>query len=366
MGPTTAVVSEMPLALRLRRVATRLAWRYRYLIGFTIIGFASIALEVALLLFVLPASWPKISTSLFAFLVGMVFAFFMNARFNFQVSPRYFYRTFLLFATISALSYSLNLYAANYLRYIAWDSYPTSRFISAGCLFLIAYSLHRRFTFRHTARNLGLAMYMADIEEISRSYRSVGEQCDHIHLDLVDETFDPEAPPVNVSAIVEARNLYRWHPVCLHVMSKRPRQWIEKAAAYCDWILIHVNIDEDVMELIAFCREHNRKVGVVWHHSVSTAQLLPYLPHVDFLAILGIDRPGRSGQVIREEALSAAVRFQEMSRLYGYELIFDGGVTTENIGQIPAPIVVSYSSVLRAQNPIHNALVLMAGGRRDR
>ena len=50
------------------------------------------------------------------------------------------------------------------------------------------------------------------------------------------------------------------------------------------------------MDNIALCRERGCKVGVVWHHTINMQQLLPYLPHVDFLTVLGIDRPGRSGQ----------------------------------------------------------------------
>lgn len=366
--------ADMPLALRLRRAATRLAWRCRYLIGFIAIGFASIALEVSLVLLVnrylMPSSWrdswQEAALSLVAFAIGMVFAFVMNAKFNFHVSRRYFYRTFLLFALISTISYSLNKYAAQYLQALHWNNYPALCFLTSGCLFVLAYTLHRRFTFRHAPRSLGLAMYTNEIGEISQFYRKVGEQCDHIHVDLLDETFDPEAAPVDILTIALVRDLYHWHPLCLHIMSKRPRQWIEQTAEYCDWILIHVDIEEDVMDNIAFCRERGCKVGVVWHHTIGMHQLLPYLPHVDFLAVLGIDRPGRSGQVIMEAAVVAAKRFRELSQVYNYELIFDGGVTTENISRIPASIVVSSSSVLRAQSPIHNALVLMAGGRRDR
>ncbi len=347
--------ADMPLALRLRRAAVRMAWRYRYLIGFIVIGFASIALEVVLVIlvqrFLMPSSWrgswQETGVSLLAFAIGMEFAFAMNVKFNFHVSRRYFYRTFLLFALISTISYSLNNYARNYLASLHWNNYPTSRFLTSGCLFAIAYTLHRRFTFRHVPRSLGLAMYTSEIGEIGQLYRKVGEQCDHIHIDLLDETFDAEAAPVNVLTIALVRDLYRWHPLCLHIMSKRPRHWIEQTAEYCDWILFHVDIEEDVMDNIAFCRERGCKVGVVWHHTVAMQQLLPYLPHVDFLAVLGIDRPGRSGQAVMKSALVAANRFHELSRVYNYELIFDGGVTTENISRIPATIVVSSSTVLR-------------------
>jgi ribulose-phosphate 3-epimerase len=365
---------EMPYSLRLRRTLTRLSWRYRYLIAFIVIGTASIALEVFLVIvahrYMIPAAWlqlwPKKAVEFAAFAIGMVFAFVMNAKFNFHVSKRYFYRTFFLFALFSTISYSLNSYASHYLASVGWNNYPASRFVTSGCLFIIAYTLHRRFTFRHAPRSLGLAIYTSEIGDVNNVYRKVGEQCDHIHIDLLDETFEPSAPPVNVERIVEMRNLYLWHPICLHIMSKRPKHWIELSADFCDWVVFHVDIEEDVMENIALCRERGCKVGVVWHHTVGMQDILPFLPHVDYLMVLGIERPGRSGQRIMDAALVAANRFRELSKVYNYELIFDGGVTTENISRIPASIVVSSSSVLRAQSPINNALVIMAGGSRDR
>ncbi len=349
---------RMPLGRRLRRAFFWLAWRYRYLAGFILYGFLSIVLEVVLIGFVFPQSWPAAARSIPAFVAGMLFAFFMNAYFNFRVSRQHFARTFLLFTLVSVLSYTLNLLAATWLRMLNWTDYPLWRFITAGCLFMIAYTLHRRFTFRKTARNLGLAVYPSQRDGIREAFAHVGDLCDHIHLDLVDPTFDPQAAPVNVDEIREARSLWTWHPVCLHVMSRTPLRWIEQCWDAADCFLVHVDVDDDVTEVIARCRQRRRNVGVVWHHTVTFGEVMPYLPHVDFVMVLGIEHPGRSGQELMDAALEAAAVFDGLAARYGYELIFDGGVTRENVHRIPAQIIVSSSSVLRAENPAHTALLL--------
>lgn len=354
--------SQMPLTTRLRRLVTWIAWRYRYLAGFILFGFLSIVLETVLLTTVLPQSWPGEVTSILAFIAGMLFAFYTNARFNFHVSQKYFLRTFFLFATISTFSYILNLTAAHYLV-IPWTSYPVSRFLTAGSLFMVAYYLHRRITFRKIVRNLGLAVYTRKGDEIQRAFARIGDQCDHVHFDLVDTTFDPSAAPVDLSKIAEARQFWTWQPFCLHVMSKTPLYWLEQCWQSIDWILLHVNIGEDVMEVIARCRQWRRLVGVVWHQEVTLAELMPYLPHVDFVLVLGIEQPGHSGQVITEESLRTAALLKDLASRYGYELIFDGGVTTDNVDRIPAQFIVSSSHVLQAENPIHAALTLRSGGR---
>lgn len=361
-GLPSVAATTMPFGRRLRRWLTWIAWRYRYLAGFILFGFLSIVLETVLVVGVFPENWPHSVTSIVAFLAGMVFAFYMNARFNFRVSREYFLRTFFWFAVISTFSYLLNLTAAAYLNLVAWTSYPWSRFLTAGCLFMIAYYLHRRITFRRTARNLGLAIYARAEDEVAGSFARVGDQCDHVHVDLVDASFDPEAQPVDVGKIAEARRLWAWQPVCLHVMSKKPTHWIEQSWESVDWILIHVDIAEDVMSVLARCRQLGRRVGVVWHQRIDLAELMPYLPHVDFVAVLGIAQPGRSGQTLTEESLQMAALLKDLAPRYGYELIFDGGVSTDNVDRIPAQIIVSCSHVLQSENPIHAALALRSGG----
>jgi len=353
----------MPLGTRLRRWLTWTAWRYRYLAGFIVFGFLSIVLETILVTFVFPQDWPHDVASTLAFLAGMIFAFYTNARFNFHVSRDYFLRSFFWFAVVSTCSYALNLAAAFYLDLIAWTSYPQSRFLTAGCLFMVAYYFHRRITFRRTARNLGLAVYARQDDEMGQAFARIGDQCDHVHFDILDETFDPKAPPVEIGKIAEARLLWTWQPFCVHVMSKTPLRWIEQCWQSVDWVLVHVDIAEDVMDVIARCRQHGRRVGVVWHRGVTLSAMLPYLPHVDFVAVLGIEQPGRSGQKMTDEALGMAALFKELAPRYGYELIFDGGVATDNVDRIPAQIIVSSSHVLQSENPIHAALALRSGGK---
>jgi len=355
--------ARMPMDRRLRRWLLWLAWRYRYLAGFMLYGFLSIVLEVALIRLMLvflengggqSGSIPAF-VSIPAFLVGMLFAFFMNAYFNFRVSREQFARTFFLFTLVSILSYSLNVAAKNWLGAVG---YSEGRFITAGCLFMIAYTLHRRFTFRKTARNLGLAVYATGGDSVREAFEHVGDLCDHVHVDLVDATFDPEAAPVDVEQIRQARRLWAWQPFCLHVMSRTPLRWIDECRDLADCFLVHVDVDDDVSEVIARCRQQRRSVGVVWHHKVTFAQIMPYLPHVDFVMVLAVERPGRSGQVMMDVALEAAAMLDALASRYGYELIFDGGVTRENVHDVPARIIVSASGVLRAENPAHTALLL--------
>ena len=119
------------------------SWRYRYLLGFIFIGFLSIVLETALVA-LLPVSWPRGVRLTLGFLAGMLFAFYMNADFDFFVSRKHTWYAFSLFFLVSSFSYGLNCLLASRLDLQLWTNYLTNRVFTAGCLFMVAYHLHRR------------------------------------------------------------------------------------------------------------------------------------------------------------------------------------------------------------------------------
>lgn len=355
-------VDKAPVLARLRSWLLKASWRYRYLLGFILFGFLSIVIETSLVTLVLPASWPAGVRLALGFLAGMLFAFYMNARFNFLVPVKQRWYALGLFFLVSAGSGVLNYLLAERLRFFLWNDYSTTRFFTAGCLFAVAYYFHRRLTFRHFTRNLGLAVYAEAGPNVREAHARVGALCDHIHMDLVDETMKPDAAPVDLSQVAAARLLWKWHPICLHIMSRTPLKWLEACHAWVDQVLVHIDGDDDLMEVISRARQDGLQVGVAWHHTVTVAQLLPYLPHVDYVLVLGIEKPGCCGQPVLPEALRTADLLASLTERYGYQLIFDGGVTVDNLDAIAAPIVVSSSHVLQAKNPIVAALCLMAGG----
>ena len=346
---------------RLSRKLSWLSWRYRYLAMFGLIGFLSICLEVGLILAWSRIAGPSVLVSGLGFVAGMLFAFFGNYYLNFRVDGRRFWATFGLFAGISVFSFAINMLAKDWLHLLNWQSYPDARFLTSGGLCLIAYALHRRFTFRHAAKDLGLAVYAAADCDPRQMFAKIGEHCDHIHIDLVDTTMKPDAVPVDPSVIRRARALWTWQPFILHIMSRRPGQWLDACLAEVDAVLFHLDLDEDLMEHVARCRLAGKQVGVVAHHVDPLAKLLPWFPHVDYVLILGIERPGYSGQSMMPSSLVLAERLVPLAERYGFKVIFDGGVTVDNVTHIPADLIVSSSTVLRAENPAHAALALMTG-----
>ncbi|MGD9722734.1 MAG: GtrA family protein [Pirellulales bacterium] len=364
----------MALRKRLARTRTRLArglthtqlsytiYRYRYLATFALIGVLSILLEIELLRRVMPSDWPWQLRACVAFMLGMLFSFALNAGLNFRVPRVYLLQAFWRFVIVSVLSFALNMTVVYALQQWIGGAYGTVRLASAGVLFLLAYALHRKFTFDRT-RSFGIAVYASATERVFRIFHRVGRNCNHLHVDLVDSTMDATAAPIDLGQIRRARRLWPGTPVCLHVMSFYPRHWAQQTWDDVDWYLFHINAHDDLAQLILECRLRGKKVGVVWHTTAELGTLLPLLGHVDFVMVLGIAQPGMSGQPIMEEAIQTAAMLDRLRERYGFEVIFDGGVNPATITRIRAKYVVAASAVLRAAHPIRSAHCLQTGAR---
>lgn len=208
------------------------------------------------------------------------------------------------------------------------------------------------------ARNLGIAVYASSREDVGRIFDLIGHDCDHIHVDLIDETVDKTAAPVRLSHLGEVRSYWPGHPVCLHVMSGRPRRWIEQTWDQVDWYLVSCDADDDLSGLVCECRARGKKVGVVWRQGLPVSGLLPHLPHVDFVTVMGIARLGSSGQPLDTNTLKVARALDSVQTKYRYELIFDGGVTVENVSRIPGRFIVSASAILNSSAPRSSAQMI--------
>ncbi len=337
-------------------------YRYRYLACFAAIGFCSILLELWMVRHTLPEYWPLPLKSTVGFCGGIVFSFVANAFLNFQVSWRHLLRTFAWFAVISTISFAINMAVVRSIYGLTGNHYEMLRIVTAGALFVIGYTLHRRYTFDQ-ARDFGLAVYACESEDPHLLYQRVGRNCDHIHVDLVDQTMGIRPSPVRLENITIARSLWRGCPVVLHVMSLKPQQWVEQTWNCVDAYLFHVEAEDDLMELTFACRQRGKRVGIVWRPGIATSAMLPFLPHVDFVMVLGIREPGVSGQKICPEAIEMAATLNRQRARYGYEVMFDGGVKASNVSEIEAKYIVAASAVLNAEYPIRAAHVLRSGAR---
>lgn len=341
-----------------------LIFRYRYLQLFILIGFSSIVLEVLLVKYVIPGLDPYFLRIGIGFMCGLAFSFLLNATVNFQIPRKDLLRAFVLFTSVSVFSFTMNMAMMYFMKQLFTAHYVLLRLITSGMLFSIAYQLHRQYTFK-SAKNFGIPVYINTGENVQRIFEKIGFSCDHVHIDLVDDTVRPDCTPVDLDKLKQARSFWGKLPFCLHIMSKEPERWVKACIDDVDWLLFHNYEGIELFDLFWYCRQHGKKCGVVWHVDNQDANYLRYLPHIDFVMVLGIQSPGESGQELLPEALQTTRVFDAMMHLYSYEVIFDGGVTLKNVKDIPAKYVVAASAVLNHQNPIRATQLLISASHEE-
>ncbi|HVZ11934.1 MAG TPA: GtrA family protein [Patescibacteria group bacterium] len=325
-------------------------YRYRYLIRYIVIGFGSLLIEVLFIEIVKKIfSIPSVYVILFGFLVGVVFSFILNYRINFSVSKKHNLRTFNIFLLISIFSFGLNLALLSYFAKFGYFNYEFMRFFTAGCIFMISYTLHRRITFVNV-KNVGVAIYLNKSENIPQVKAKIHFYPDFIHMDLVDRTYNKNAKKVDLSI---GRKISREWPgieKMIHIMSKYPSRWINPTYKFVDWIIIHSEIQEDLAEVISLCKQYGKKVGVSISYDSNIRELIKYLPQTDMVQILGIAKPGESNQHLHHAALENLMILNSLKDQFKFDIGFDGGVKLSNIAKIDAKYVVSASTILDADD----------------
>lgn len=225
------------------------------------------------------------------------------------------------------------------------------RFGSAAIIFMISYTLHRKFTFVDI-KEVGVAIYLKKSENIPEIKSKIQFYPDFIHLDLVDKTYDPNVEDVDISILNQIKKEWPLTEKMIHIMSKYPRKWIEKTYNYVDYIIFHFEIYENISELIGLCRKYHRKVGISILHNTSIDSIIKYLDQIDIVQVLGVTWPGYSNQHLNVCALEKLSILNNLKRKYHFEICFDGGVKLSNIQKINAKYIVSGSTVLKSADSV--------------
>jgi len=342
-----------------------LVFRFRYFIIYVVIGLTSILVELLVI-----ASIENLFSTLYlklflGFMVGMIFSFVLNLKLNFDIPKEKSLRTFRLFVFISFCAFIINLLLIKQVfplfGFVNYNYIPL-RFISAGLLFMITYTLHRRFTFRDV-KQVGIAIYLSDSEDIGLIYSKVSIYPDFLHIDLVDKTFNKNAAEIDVTKGADINQYWPYTKKMTHIMSRTPSHWIDKVAYFSDYIIIHSEIDEDVGKLIAQIKSRGKKAGISIMYKTPIASIMPFLKEVDLVQILAIEKPGFSNQHLQKKALTRLHQLTLLRDKYNFEICFDGGLKPTNIHKINAKYIVSGSAVLNSKNVIETIHTMKTSGR---
>ncbi len=175
---------------------------------------------------------------------------------------------------------------------------------------------------------------------------------DFIHVDVMDGKYvENKTMPFK-----EMRHIYKFtnKRLDVHLMVKEPSKYIDDYASLnTEFITIESDIDEDLLSVLKQIKSYAIKTGLAVNPDVLVKDIVPYLPYLDLLLIMGVT-PGKGGQEFQEgieEKIKEARILLESYPNFSILLSVDGGINKETRKKVDAcDIVVSGSYILKNSN----------------
>ncbi|MBX3570090.1 MAG: D-allulose-6-phosphate 3-epimerase [Rhizobiaceae bacterium] len=179
------------------------------------------------------------------------------------------------------------------------------------------------------------SLWSADLANMERDLKRIEAHCDLHHIDVADARFTPgflffpdlvariaalTARPIHVHLMVEAE-----------IVEAQTRQFVEAGA---DLVSVHAETGEAGLRAAALARSLGAEAGVVLRLETPVSAVIPFLPHVAFVTLLGTSI-GVKGQSLSGLAPARLTEARGLMRQAGREaeivLAADGGIRHETV-----------------------------------
>ena len=178
-------------------------------------------------------------------------------------------------------------------------------------------------------------------------------KAEYIHFDVMDGDFVPNLTfgPQFISNVRK----YSKKIFDVHLMINRVGKFLEDyVKAGSDIITFHLEIDENIKELISRIKTNNMKCGIAIKPATPWEELKPYLNDIDQIIIMTVE-PGFGGQKFMEDQL---LKIEQLKKYISHNqhhinLEVDGGVnyeTGKKCVDAGANILVAGSFLFKQEN----------------
>ena len=176
---------------------------------------------------------------------------------------------------------------------------------------------------------------------------------DFIHVDVMDGKYvSNKSLPFK-----EMRHIYKFTDKRLdvHLMVANPSKYIKNYASLnTEYISIHLDTLEEVLPNLKLIKSYGLKTGLVLNPDDDVSTIIPYLPYLDLILIMGVV-PGKGGQ---EFIKSTIKKIQEVNSLrkeypnFYFKISVDGGINNLVCAKIKSlvDIVVSGKYITNSNN----------------
>ena len=174
---------------------------------------------------------------------------------------------------------------------------------------------------------------------------------DYIHVDIMDGKFVSN----KTMPFGEMKNIYKYTSKRLdvHLMVDRPQDYIPLYAELnTEYITIHVECDENIMECLEMIKNYSIKAGLSIKPNTNISELIPYLPYFDMILVMSVE-PGAGGQEFIEASEKRINEVRALLNSYNIPAVInvDGGINDQTISKCRnADIVTAGSYIIKSED----------------
>lgn len=154
---------------------------------------------------------------------------------------------------------------------------------------------------------------------------------DYIHLDIMDGKFVKNKTRKFNEIVEDIKETTKL--VDVHLMVEDVKKYVDKYALINpDIITFHVEVDQDIDEMIDYIKSKNIKVGLAIKPNTDLEDLSYYLSKIDLVLVMSVE-PGMGGQkfILDMEEKIDELRLLKDAYNYNYIIEVDGGINDKTI-----------------------------------
>tara|TARA_B100000287_G_C20659962_1_gene789825 strand:- start:910 stop:1992 length:1083 start_codon:yes stop_codon:yes gene_type:complete len=327
----------------------KIIYKFRFLFLYVVFGVISLFLEFVIRSYLIELKFTHLISTIISINCGIFFAFWLNVNYNFKIPLSRRNQALWYFIFISLFSAFLQRLIANIID-LSFLNYELQRLLVSSFMFVIAYALHRKLSFRDF-KKVGIAIYANGVEDLASIHNKIGYFPDFIHVDIIDQTMKDDAEDVKTYKLETMRALWPNTQIQSHIMSYKPSIWLDQVVLHSDVIYVHAECEENVFNLFDLIKSNGKKAGLALTMGTSIKSVIKYLKLADYVLLLTIPSPGSSGQKFDSDGIIKIKEINALSFRRQFNLCIDGGVNEDIVNYLDAENIVSGSSVLNSQNP---------------
>ena len=180
-------------------------------------------------------------------------------------------------------------------------------------------------------------------KDIPKTLKKLNDtNAEFIHLDVMDGKY------VNNKTLPfsEMKHIYEFTDKRLdvHLMVESPSKYIKNYASLnTEYISIHLDTKEDLLANLKLIKSYGIKAGIAINPDEEVSLLIPYLPYIDLILVMGVN-PGMGGQKFISETIDKLKELRVLKKEYPnfkFKVSVDGGVN-----DVVASKIINYTDIL--------------------